>query len=114
MTIIDDTAAWVASEVTHLSLHTDDPGSDGSNEVSGGGYARIAPTYVQVIDGLYDLDANLEFDGTAGTEVLWIGWWTASGWWHGEQVASFPEPMTFNLDGRLDLKSAPIKTRFPT
>ena len=35
-------AAGITSSTVYVSLHSSDPGDDGSNELSGGGYARVA------------------------------------------------------------------------
>lgn len=39
--LLDAIGDGTLNQDTYVSLHTDDPGSDGSNEVSGGSYARV-------------------------------------------------------------------------
>lgn len=70
--------AAVAAATTHLSLHTADPGTTGANEVTGGGYARVANTFNVDGDGDLTLPGTKSFVGPAGGAVLFVGLWTAS------------------------------------
>jgi hypothetical protein len=64
----------------YASLHTADPGSTGTNEVSGGSppYARRAITWNTATSG--DLDDNTipAFDVPASTTITHFGLWSAS------------------------------------
>lgn len=103
--ILDDTADWITGEVTAMSLHTADPGDAGADEVSGGGYARLVPTWTAASGGTATLSATLEFSGPAGTQVTHLGLHNASGFWEGVALDS---PITFNLDGRVDISAGTV------
>lgn len=63
------------SLIDNMSLHNGDPGTNGANEISGGGYARVAPTYSVDGDGDLTLDAPVAFVGTASQAVTHAGLW---------------------------------------
>jgi hypothetical protein len=67
-----------ALTVDRLSLHTGDPGVDGTaNEVAGGSpaYARVACTFVAAASGERLLNTTVTFDVPASTSVAYVGWW---------------------------------------
>lgn len=70
-------AAKYASDVTHLSAHTGDPGLTGANEISGGSpaYARKPITWSTPSGG--QITGTVTFDIPAGTNVAYIGCWDA-------------------------------------
>jgi len=82
-----------ALTITYLSLHTADPGDDGTNaEVSGGSpaYARVAGTINAAASSSRALNADVTFDVPACT-VTYVGYWSAitGGTFHGsDQVTS--------------------------
>ena len=64
---------------THASLHTADPGTSGTSEVSGGSpaYARKAITWSAASGGSKTLSATVTFDVPGGTTVTHCGLWSA-------------------------------------
>lgn len=63
-----------------IGLHTGDPGSAGtSNEVSGGGYARVAATFDAASSGQRLLNAAVDFVGPASSSVTWMSVWNSTG-----------------------------------
>jgi hypothetical protein len=62
------------------SLHTADPGTTGTSEVTGGSpaYARKAITWNPASAGDLDNNANPTFDVPAGTTITHLGLWSAS------------------------------------
>lgn len=66
-----------ALTVTHASLHSADPGSGGTNELSGGSpaYARLVPVFNAAVSASRALNANLVFDVPAGATVAYVGYW---------------------------------------
>lgn len=79
--------------VTHVSLHTADPGDTGASEVSGGSpaYARKAITFAAAASGLIDDSTNgVTFDVPASTTVAYVGYWSAitSGTWLGSSAVT--------------------------
>lgn len=92
----------LASRITTLGLSTT---NTAGGEVSGGGYAALAPTYDAAASDAADLTAPLEFDGPNGTVVTHVIYRVAAGVLAVRPLAA---PRTFNSDGRLDLVSAEI------
>jgi hypothetical protein len=64
----------------YVSLHTADPSTDGSNEVTGGSpaYARQACTWDDAASGSMALAAAETFNVPASTTVTHFGVWSAS------------------------------------
>ena len=61
--------------INKVSLHTASPGSTGTNEVTGGSYARQTITWNAASAGAID-DSNAPvFDVPAGTTVAFVGFW---------------------------------------
>lgn len=73
----------VGTAITHVALHSGDPGATGANnEISGGSpaYARRAITWNAAASGNLDSSAAPEFDVPGGTTVShWSGWTASSG-----------------------------------
>ena len=71
--------------ITHISLHTADPGTSGTSEVTGGSYARQAVTWGAASGGVKSNTGSLGFSVPAGTTVTHVGGWSASsgGTWRG-------------------------------
>lgn len=67
----------------YLSAHTADPGNDGSNEVAGGSYARVAASTFTITPANPSVAANddiLEFPVATGSwgTVTHFGLWSAA------------------------------------
>lgn len=70
----------LAAAVTHLGLHSGDPGSGGSNEIAGGSpaYARKAVTWGAASAGSVAMSGGSRvFDVEGGDTVSFIGLWSA-------------------------------------
>lgn len=65
----------IAARASHMSLHSADPGTTGVNELTGGSYARKAPTFAVSSGGVKQLSADVVFDIPAGATVAYIGYW---------------------------------------
>lgn len=61
--------------ITQASLHSGFPGSTGTDELSGGGYARVAATFAAASGGTRSLSVALNFTVGAGSTVRWVGLW---------------------------------------
>lgn len=89
---------------THLSLHTADPGDDGSNEVAGGSYARQPITWNPASGGTKTISGTPVFDVPSGVTITHFGLWSAlsGGSWRGgdELPASetYGAPGTYKAD----------------
>ena len=62
-----------------ISLHTEDPGTTGANEVSGGTYARATGlTFGSASSGKRSCTTQPVINVPAGTTVAWVGLWNSS------------------------------------
>lgn len=82
-----------ATEAVSASLHTADPGATGSDEVSGGSYARQSISWDPASGGQVDATADLVFDVPGGNTVSHLGLWDGSATpvWLGGIPLSTPE-----------------------
>jgi len=101
----------VAGTVTHLSLHTGDPGSTGASEVTGGSYARVAQSYGPPTAGAGDLAAPAVFDVPEGTTVTHWGAWDNATFLFGEALE---QTQNFATAGTYTLTSAPYSATDPS
>jgi hypothetical protein len=75
--------ASVAAAV-EVSLHSAQPETSGSNELSGGGYERQPVTWGTPASGIVTASADPVFDvPDGGTWVRWCGLWADGGEWLG-------------------------------
>ena len=93
--------------VTHLSIHTADPGSTGANEVAGGdpAYARVAVTesdFDAPAGGECHLNNDKEFNGPANEDATHYGIWDGTDFLGGGANTG---DLTFNAEGVLLLKA---------
>jgi len=63
--------------ITHVSLHTGNPGGTGANEVAGAPYSRQPVSWTAAANGQRANDAVINFDVPSGTTALWVGYWSA-------------------------------------
>lgn len=89
------------SVVSTASLHTEDPGTTGTNEVSGGGYARQAVTWAAASGGQVQSATAVTFNVPGSTTVTHVGLWTSGGTWLGSLELDAPE--TFAGAGTLEV-----------
>lgn len=99
-------ANGIASNVTHLSLHTTNGGSTGTGELSGGSYARKVPSYGTPSNGTVALSSSVQFDGP-GSEatVQFLGFWNGSTWLGSAQLSA---NKTIGPGDTLTITAAPI------
>jgi hypothetical protein len=66
--------------ITHASLHTADPGTTGTSEVTGGSpaYARKSVTWSAASGGSKAASNQPVFDVPSGTTVTHVGFWSAA------------------------------------
>lgn len=72
----DKNRMLTALSYTAASLHTAYPGSTGANEVTGGSYARVAPS-LGAYSGGVRVAASMAFSVPAST-VKWVGLWNGA------------------------------------
>jgi hypothetical protein len=88
--------------ITAMGIHTGDPGTGATNEVTGGGYARKAPSFTTASGGSASLAANIDFEGPASTDALWYTLWAGSTRYAKGQITGVT---TFNADGKFRILS---------
>lgn len=86
--------AAAASTAVEASLHTGDPGTTGTNEVSGGDYTRVPVGWTAPASGAITADGELVFlvPSLGSDEVTHVGLWNSSGDWLGDAPAAVPQP----------------------
>lgn len=62
----------------YAAAFTANPGETGTNEVTGGTYARVQGTFGAASGGVRQLSSNVDLNIPAGTTVTHIGWFTAA------------------------------------
>lgn len=62
----------------YASLHTADPGTNGTAEVTGGSYTREALSWAAAANGTAATNAQVVFDVPGGTTITHLGYWTAA------------------------------------
>lgn len=94
----------VAGTVTHVSMHTGDPGATGADEVTGGTYARVAKTYAAPTAGAGDIVSAAAFNIPSGNTVSHWGAWDDTDYLFGEALGA---SQAFATDGTYTLNTAP-------
>jgi hypothetical protein len=91
----------------YASLHTSDPGTNGTAEVTGGSpaYARKAITWGSPASGEVTSAAGITFDVPGTTTISYLGYWTAatSGTFLGSRALDTPQ--TFATQGTYTISS---------
>lgn len=67
-----------AITATTIGAHTAFPGGTGANEVTGGGYARVASTFSASSGGSRALSAAVNITIPASTTVRWLSLWNGA------------------------------------
>jgi hypothetical protein len=91
--------------VGYVSLHTADPGSTGTSEVTGGSpaYARKAITWTAASASATSNSAQIVFDVPTSTTIRYLGYWSAStsGTFYGSRILDTAQ--TFSSQGTYTL-----------
>lgn len=99
-----------AASAVYVSLHTADPGTTGTSEVTGGSpaYARKSLSWAAASSGSKASSANVVFDVPASTTVAYLGYWSAatSGTFYGSRALSASE--TFTNQGTYTIASGSL------
>jgi hypothetical protein len=75
---IFNNAAAPAVATAWLSLHDGDPGETGANEVTGGGYGRVAGSFGAAAAGAVSNTATHDFTNMPAVTVSHAGVWSSS------------------------------------
>jgi hypothetical protein len=91
--------------VAYVSLHTADPSTTGTSEVSGGSpaYARKAITWTAASASATSNSAQIVFDVPTSTTIRYLGYWSAStsGTFYGSRILDTAQ--TFSSQGTYTL-----------
>ena len=104
--LYNEMLAVFAGEASVTSLHSDDPGDNGSHELTGGGYTRAAVTWSTPSNGAVTATTTLEFDVPSATLVSHVGFWDSSDTWLGS--VELAEPELFTGAGSIELDPVTI------
>lgn len=83
----------LAGGVAFVSLHTADPSTDGSSEVSGSPYTREAVAWDAAASGSVSSSGQIVFDVPGSTTISFLGYWSAStaGTFYGSRALDTPQ-----------------------
>jgi hypothetical protein len=102
--------------ILYASMHTADPGSTGTGEVTGGTYTRESITWLPASGGVLDSSNAPVFDIPAGTTITHAGFWSAltGGTFYGADLLvaadeASPAPETFTSAGTYTLNDAKLE-----
>lgn len=93
-------AALNTFTIDTVSLHTDNPGTTGANEVSGGGYARQSFSFYTAALGKRIGIADAVFNVPSGASVLWVSYWNGATF---VLARRDPAALVFSVDGTCTL-----------
>lgn len=98
----------LAGGVTFVSLHTADPSTDGSSEVTGGSYTREAISWAAATSASVLTDAQIVFDVPGSTTITHLGYWSASaaGTFYGSRALDASQ--TYATDGTYTIASGSV------
>ena len=102
-------AALDTIQVTMASLHTGDPGPNGTdNELATAGYARQAAAFNAASAGARQLNANVSFQVVAGQTITHVGYWNGAAFTMSSDIADLP----IGGPGALILNAVTTQIRF--
>lgn len=86
------------------SLHSANPGTTGTSELTGGAYGRQSVTWGAASAGSIQTNAAMDFSVPGGSTVAWVGLWASGGttFLGGIQLASSE---VFGADGTYTVTS---------
>jgi len=97
----------LAATIDEISVHNSDPGTTGTDEVTGGSYARIAPSLAAAASGEAEFDTDLVFDIPSGSTPTHFGMWDGATFVG--KMAISGGPLSFPSDGTLTLLNTTSK-----
>lgn len=102
----DLAAAAVANAITHLSLHSANPGVDGTSELTGSGYARQPVTWGAASDGeVAATNLPLLFTGAASAPSPFFGGWTSATGGTFVDGGALQGDVSLNAEGKYEVTS---------
>ena len=104
-TILNSSLDTIAGRINSVSLHTGDPGTTGTNELTGGGYSRQTPSWGSASSAAVEVTAPLVFSIAAGNEIQYVGFWEGTTWMG---FGALSEPEQYNNDGQLTIQELSI------
>jgi hypothetical protein len=101
----DGMLGQVRGRISHLSIHTADPGATGANEVASGAYARVAASgadFTAASGGSFTLGADKAFVAAAAETATHFGAWESTTFLGGGSITG---DQAFNAEGDYTLKT---------
>jgi hypothetical protein len=101
----DGMLGQVRGRISHLSIHTGDPGANGANEVASGSYARVAASgadFTAASGGEFTLDTDKGFVAAAAEAATHFGAWDDTTFLGGGAITG---DNAFNAEGDYTLKA---------
>jgi hypothetical protein len=92
-----------------ISLHTDDPGLNGANEVSGNGYGRQAENLGPASSGNKQNIADINFSNMPACVVQYYGTWDASSGGNFLWGCALIEPKTVNVNDTVRFEAGKLR-----
>lgn len=85
--------------ITTISLHSDDPGVTGTNEISSANYSRQSGTFTAAESGSRQLVSDAVFNLVAEDNVRWVCYWNDATFLLAQSVntASFSDAGNYTL-----------------
>jgi hypothetical protein len=100
----------LSAVAVYAALHTEDPGTTGTAEVTGGSpaYARKSISWAAAASGALTTNAQIVFDVPASTTIKYLGYWSAvtTGTFYGSRALSANE--TYAGQGTYTIASGDI------
>ena len=89
----------------YASLHTADPSTGGTSEVTGGSYTRESISWGSASGGTATSDADIVFDVPGSTTITHLGYWSAvsGGTFYGSRALDTQQ--TYATDGTYTISS---------
>lgn len=107
--IMDNDTPNATPRIQYMSLHSADPSTTGTNEVTGGSYARQTVSFAAASGGSITTSGPVSFTGLAGgTTVAWVGFWSAVTGGTFLASADIPTDDTFGVSGTYTVSSVTI------
>jgi hypothetical protein len=88
---------------THIGLHSADPSANGlANELTSGQYARTPCMFGAAINGVRQLDSDVDFFVSQGDDIQFISYWNNTSFLMSESISR----LTFLASGVLTINGS--------
>lgn len=105
--ILNDAVDSMTPHLVSFSLHTEDPGDTGDNELTGGDYSRVEGEWSPASGALSGVTEDLVYLVSAGNVITHVGMWDSDDVWAAS--AKLSNPQSFVNDGELTVKTLTLR-----